>query len=128
MQSALGCFRFDVHTARSKEYICRQHCVQSSRCYAACLSLSLNYSPEISFEFMAEDFGNCSSFCGDGTQSRDVQCVMVVDGMVNQTLNDTECSDVDRPNDEQSCNSGACPVYLDNGFGDVSWEDWFYWF
>ena len=47
---------------------------------------------------------------------------MMVDNMVNQTLNDSDCISMDivKPDDVTPCNNGPCPRFRDRGFGPVS--------
>lgn len=83
-------------------------------------------SPVVTFEFMVGELSNCTTFCGDGIQTRDVECVRLIDDAIqNETVSDSECimRGMMKPDEVLDCDPGPCPVYVDRGFGDVSWEN-----
>lgn len=75
----------------------------------------------VGFLFMTSDFGNCSEFCGVGRQTRNVTCVMTVNGVVEMEMEDEAClrAGVSRPSDTQNCNTFSCPVFVLGPFGQV---------
>ena len=72
--------------------------------------------------FRVEEIGECSTVCNTGEQRRLVECVMMVDGMVNQTLDDSDCisKGIMKPDEVIPCTKGPCFEFRDNGFGSVS--------
>ncbi len=57
-------------------------------------------------------FSMCSEPCGDGIQTRPVNCVLDATG---ETVTDTFCDAASRPTDTQMCNLGACTYSWQTG-------------
>ncbi|KAJ8019865.1 A disintegrin and metalloproteinase with thrombospondin motifs 9 [Holothuria leucospilota] len=50
-------------------------------------------------------YGECNAYCGAGLQTREVTCVSPPNG---DTVEDSLCNPVTRPDDQRPCNSGSC--------------------
>lgn len=74
------------------------------------------------YAYMVGEFDTCTEFCGGvGNQTREVDCYLVIDGMLNVTVDDEDCTafGLTRPEDTRSCNDRPCPNYLAAEFGMV---------
>lgn len=75
----------------------------------------------MAFMYMVGEYDNCTEFCGGGVQVRDVDCFLVIDGMLNETMDDGNCTlfGLERPDESQVCNERPCPSYIAGDFGMV---------
>ena len=84
----------------------------------------------MTYGFVAEEFGNCSVFCGRGIRTRIVNCVETTREGTEVTtviVDDGNCTQREDIIDAEEgplittevCDAGRCPVYVYNGFGEV---------
>ncbi len=72
------------------------------------------HSPIITYEFGTTAFESCSATCGGGTQTRNVTCYRLADGIRNMVVDDWECTDIGlvRPAMVQECSPQRCPEWV----------------
>ncbi|XP_062267716.1 papilin b, proteoglycan-like sulfated glycoprotein isoform X2 [Platichthys flesus] len=82
------------------------HCItqrlQRPQCQQACNMQSC------SAEYSVSSFSGCSVTCGEGQQTREVNCV----GPRGEHLDDLSCSGLARPASTQACRRPACPTRI----------------
>lgn len=78
--------------------------------------------PAVEFAYVADDFDNCTNFCGRVTQMRNLTCMRMVDGMPDAIVNLMECRDagLEPPPTSTVCDMGPCPVYVIGPYGPCS--------